>query len=604
MFKEFSGNIILKLIKKGGPEPIFNAGVIAGEGEAAQTLLTDTDGRVDFTYSTPPALLSFNPTTDKRPYSICNIRISAPGINDIKVIGCQVFPKITTILSCEVTPCKEGVPMKKQTIRMPVHRLWALNPNNIDSGIYWGDFSTKSTGSIKASVSNNIKNKLNEIPEFLVVHAGKANEEAINKAIIFSEYIKNIASGMLYPTWPEASLQANILAMITLAKNRLYTNFYRSQGYDFDIAAEQNGFMRFFEGRMLFEPICRITDELLNCYIVKNENDEPLCTKFCDGIRVPYGGLSQWGSNAMALKGDSRDDILRHYYDEDIQIKVCETTASDSFSEEIQKGSVNPRVKIIQQKLNRIALRYPSIPLIRDAEGSFGAYTESAVKAYQRLFKLPVNGILDSLTWNSIIFVCNTINKYTEKLKNYAKNYAFESLKVLVYGDTGNDVLKLQHTINSLSRKLGGRCIIPVCINGNFDDKTRESITAFQKLKKIPLSGVADKNTRRLLLEECGDFLTANCSAVSPKKEYPGLPVAMGSEGENVIYIQNAVNAVKALITGESELIVDGLFDEKTQKSLSDIQTLFGLTSDGVVEENTWNALSNEYFQKGITAEG
>jgi len=600
LVKGCSGNIILRLTKGGEPEPIFNAGVIIGEGEKEQTLLTDTDGRVDFTYYAPQATLSLNPLSEKRPYSICDIRISASGINDIRIIGCQVFDDVSTILNCEVTTHREGTPVKKQTTRIPVHRLWALNPKNNDSGIFWGDISTNSKSYFKI-IDMSRKSHLEELPEYIVVHCGKANEEAINKTVSFSEYIKNVASGVLYPTWPEAALQANILALISLAKNRLYTNYYRSLGYGFDIAAEQDGFLRFCEGRMHFEPICRIVGELLNCYIVKNGYKEPLCTKLCDGVRVPLGGLSQWGSVTMAQKGNSRDEILMQYYGDNIQIKMSEPTHKEIFLESLQKGCISSKVKMIQRILNRVALFYPTIPFIRDAEGSFGSLTEAAVKAYQRFFKLPMNGIIDRLTWDSIVYVNNSINKYAEFTGRQKVIY---DDKVLIYGDMGNEVVKLQHSINSLSRKLGEKCIPKVNINGRFDDRTRNSVTFYQKYKKIPLSGVADKNTRKFINDECCDFIATGGCTTSEKKKYPGYPVVRGSEGEDVIYIQNAINAIKTLITGKPELVIDGVFGEKTYKALIDIQTIFGLNPDGVVEDNTWVMLECECPQTGTSAVG
>lgn len=265
-----------------------------------------------------------------------------------------------------------------------------------------------------------------------------------------------------------------------------------------------------------------------------------------------------------------------------------------------KKRYIQPEPADLRQRLNRIAAHYPALPFIRDADGQLADSVGAAVKAYKCVFGLPVTGVTDSLTWRSIVFVCNVLKKYAEPVKKNEERWSEVPYKVQVYGDKGSEVLRLQHYLNTFIRIFGGRRISPVNANGNFDDMTMDCVTAFQKLKKLPLTGVADKDTWLELIKACDGFRATG----NTKKEYPGAPVVKGSRGDSVVFVQNALNAIKSVISGKSDIISDGICGEKTQNEIKEIQTLFGFRPDGVVEEKLWRALSREYSCIGFSADG
>ena len=270
---------------------------------------------------------------------------------------------------------------------------------------------------------------------------------------------------------------------------------------------------------------------------------------------------------------------------------------SGVFPGELRKGGVREEIRELQQRLNYIAVSYPALPVI-NTDGFFSNETVAAVKAYQDLFGLPVSGVCDKATWQSITYVCGVLNKYAAPPKKGENRWSDNPCRALVFGDNGCEVLRLQHHLNALSRDLGEKRISPVTANGRFDEKTRDGVTAFQRLKRLPKTGVADKKTLKLLNGDVESFYSGD------KKEYPGKPICIGSEGEDVVHVQNAVNAIKRAVSGRAELLADGMFGEKTKKAVAEVQELFGLPDDGIVDKKSWMAVTFEASQQGTRAEG
>lgn len=219
------------------------------------------------------------------------------------------------------------------------------------------------------------------IPEYITVHLGLPNEAAENVTLPFTAYIKNVASSEVYPTWPENALRANILAQISVALNRIYTEHYRSRGYDFDITSTTRYDQAFVPGRSTFENIDRLVDDIFNNYIVRQGNVEPLYAQFCDGVRTQCAGLSQWGSVELAEQGLTPYEILQHYFGENIDI-VSNAPMGDGLpsypGRPLERGSVGEDVRTIQQQLNRIRKNYPAIPPITEVSNVFDEETENA----------------------------------------------------------------------------------------------------------------------------------------------------------------------------------------------------------------------------------
>ena len=243
------------------------------------------------------------------------------------------------------------------------------------------------------------------IPETITVHLGPPDSNAPNVTVPFTDYIKNVASSEIYPTWPENALRANIYAIISFALNRVYTEWYRSRGYDFDITNSTQFDQAFVPDREFFENISLIVDDIFNDYVVRQGNIQPLFTAFCNGTTSTCAGLSQWGTVSLAEQGLSPYSILQNYYGNDINIVE---DAPVGFTEEsypgvpLRVGDSGNNVQIIQTQLNRIRQNYPAIPQIQQANGIFGIDTENAVRKFQEIFNLSVTGEVDKSTWYKI----------------------------------------------------------------------------------------------------------------------------------------------------------------------------------------------------------
>lgn len=288
------------------------------------------------------------------------------------------------------------------------------------------------------------------IPENITVHLGSPDSAAPNVTVPFADYIKNVASSEIYPTWPESAIRANILAEISYALNRVYTEYYRSRGYDFDITNSTALDQSYVEGRDIFDNISRIVDEIFFTYISRQGSVEPLFAAYCDGDKVICEGLSQWGSVALANQGLSPYEILQNYYGEDINLitdAAIEGAAESYPGRTLRLGSEGNDVLFIQRRLNRIAQNYPSIPQITNPIGIFNTQTDDAVREFQRIFELTPDGVVGRATWYKILRIYNAVKKLSDlqsegvSLAEVTK-YFDETLAV---GSTGQGVRELQY---------------------------------------------------------------------------------------------------------------------------------------------------------------
>ncbi|MGN0463161.1 MAG: peptidoglycan-binding protein, partial [Acutalibacteraceae bacterium] len=254
------------------------------------------------------------------------------------------------------------------------------------------------------------------VPETITVHLGKPNENAPNVTVPFVDYIKNVASSEIYPTWPESAIRANIYAQISIALNRIFTEYYRSRGYDFDITNSTQYDQAFVYGRDYFSNISEIVDNIFNSYVVRQGTVNPYFTEYCDGINVTCPGLSQWGTVELANRGYSPYEILQYYYGDDINIEQADVGGNvESYpGKPLSLGSVGEEVKIIQQELNRISRNYPLIPRIAEANGYFEADTQNAVRVFQQIFDLTPDGIVGKATWYQIKRIYNAVKRTSE----------------------------------------------------------------------------------------------------------------------------------------------------------------------------------------------
>lgn len=335
------------------------------------------------------------------------------------------------------------------------------------------------------------------IPQDITVHLGAPNANANNVTLSFSDYVKNVASSEIYPTWNESALRANILAITSFALNRVYTEFYRSRGYDFDITNSTAFDQAFINGRAYFDTISTLVDELFNDYLRRPGFVEPLAAKFCNGTTVTCEGLSQWGSQNLAQQGYNSDQILKSYYGNietvlNAPIRGIRTSYPGT---PLRVGSTGPNVVIVQTSLNRIAQSYPAIPKIPTIDGIYGNRTEAAVRALQQIFGLNVDGIVGPATWYQIVRLYTAVNSLSELRSQGQQFYAIEwsPPKGLELGDTGDKVKFLQYMLAVMSEYIPE--IPAVNVDGIYGPATRSAVLAAQRRFRLPETGTVGEST-------------------------------------------------------------------------------------------------------------
>lgn len=342
------------------------------------------------------------------------------------------------------------------------------------------------------------------IPETITVHLGPPNTAAANVTVPFNEYIKNVASSEIYPTWSESALRANILAILSFVLNRVYTEYYRSRGYDFDITNSTAIDQAFVPGRSYFENISQLVDELFDSYIRRQSFIEPLAAKFCNGTTVTCEGLSQWGSEELARQGYNSIDILRYYYGDDIEIVTGTPIRGilESYpGTPLRSGSTGPFVTQIQSALNRISQNYPAIPKIDPVDGIFGPQTESAVRQFQEIFSLTPDGIIGPATWYQIIRIFVAVTRLAELQSQGQQQYYISTYPTdLSLGATGEYVRRVQYMLSVLSKFIPS--LPAVTETGTYDTATRDAVRAFQLYEGLPVTGTVNAQTWDAIYEQ------------------------------------------------------------------------------------------------------
>ena len=335
------------------------------------------------------------------------------------------------------------------------------------------------------------------VPQQITVHLGPPSSNAPNVTVDFADYVKNVASSEIYPTWNESALRANILAIVSFALNRVYTEFYRSRGYDFDITSSTAYDQFFVNGRSYFENVSRLVDELFNDYLRRPGFVEPLAAKFCNGTTVTCEGLSQWGSQNLALQGYNSTQILQSYYGnvETVLNAPIRGITSSYPGTPLRPGSTGPNVVVLQVALNRIAQSYPAIPKIPASDGIFGPRTEATVRAFQQVFGLTPDGIVGPATWNSVVRLYTAVTRLAELRSQGQQFYAinWSPPNTLQVGNSGDKVRQLQYMLAVMSSYIPG--IPPVAVDGIYGPATRAAVLASQRRFGLPETGVVDART-------------------------------------------------------------------------------------------------------------
>ena len=335
------------------------------------------------------------------------------------------------------------------------------------------------------------------VPQNITVHLGAPDSNATNVTVPFADYVKNVASSEIYPTWEPSALHANINAIVSFALNRVYTEFYRSRGYDFDITNNTAYDQAVVNGRSYFENISQIVDELFNDYLRRPGFVEPLAAKFCNGTTVTCQGLSQWGSQNLARQGLNSTQILRNYYGnvELVNDAPIRGITGSYPGTPLRRGSTGPNVVVIQTSLNRIAQNYPAIPKIPTVDGIFGSRTEASVRAFQQIFGLTADGIVGKATWYELVRLYTAVTRLSELRSQGQRFYAIDWSypNGLGPGDRGNKVRHLQYMLSLLSEYIDQ--IPPISIDGIYGADTENAVRAAQAWFGLPTTGVVDSST-------------------------------------------------------------------------------------------------------------
>lgn len=438
------------------------------------------------------------------------------------------------------------------------------------------------------------------IPETITVHLGRPEQNARNVTLPFLDYVANVASSEIYPTWPENAIRANIYAQVSFVLNRIYTEYYRSRGYDFDITNSTSIDQSFVEGRDIFENIKELAGQLFNDYIVRQGNVEPLLAAYCDGREVTCEGLSQWGTVELAEQGMTPYEILTYYYGDDIDLVQNAPTAGTTESAPVvplRLGSVNDDVRVLQLRLNRISANYPSIPKILLVDGIFGSDTEAAVRRFQEIFGLAADGVVGKSTWYYIRRIYNAVKRLNEldsegvTVEEVTQQYP----GVLREGDASLGVANLQYYLNYLSGFYN--TVPPVTIDGVFGATTRAAVIDAQNTFGLVADGIVGEQTWDAIYDAYlgivstipREYIEGN---VVP---FPGVVLRLGSDSEDVRLLQQYLNYIARSFTSIPTVDVTGYFGPRTREAVIAFQEQFELPVNGTVGAITWNAITDIY---------
>lgn len=458
-------------------------------GNTVYALTTDENGETEaMPLETVDKRFSLNQYYSGTPYVNYSVLAQAAGFNSALISDIPIFDGETAVLPIALIPMQE---MQRSASRTEI---------NIGEPAVAMQEQRNQEGSVTAPyVLRQVV-----IPNPITVHLGAPSASAANVQVSFPDYVKNVASSEIYPTWPEAALTANIYAIITFALNRVYTEWYRSRGYGFDITNSPAYDQYFVYGRPIYESIGRIVDRIFNEYVRRQGQNAPYFTSFCNGTTVSCQGMSQWGTVTLANRGLTPLEILRSYYPNDIEIvetNIITGVISSYPGTPLKVGSSGLDVQTIQTYLNRVRRNYPAIPAITDEAGTFGDSTKNAVTRFQSIFGLSPDGIVGKSTWYKLSSLYTAVTRLSE-LDSEGNTLGIGTVppsSVLRQGSRGPDVITLQYLLNVIAEYYPG---IPAPTqDGIFGSGTQQSVVAFQRAMQLTPDGMVGPLTWRTLYE-------------------------------------------------------------------------------------------------------
>ena len=404
------GGLKVTVMTADGTRPVENALVkISYTGESGQTIeevRTDSSGQTPvLDVKTPPLEYSMKPS-EQQPYAEYTVQVEAEGFENSEIAGIQVLPSVRA-----EQPVRIAFQANASFERLVIgpHTLWGEYPPKIEEA------EVKPLGESGEIVLSRVV-----IPEYVVVHDGPVNDTTAQDYYVrYKDYIKNVASSEIYATWPDDTIRANVLAIMSFTLNRVYTEWYRNKGKDFTITSSTAYDHKWIRGRNIFDSISRIVDELFENYLSRPDVRQPILTQYCDGRQVQCkdrGWMTQWGSKSLGDRGYSPIEILRYFYGNDIYINVAEGISGIPLSwpgYDLNIGATGNKVRQIQEQLNVIAEAYPAIPKV-GVDGIYGEQTKAAVRKFQNIFGLSETGITDYSTWYKIQEIYVAVSRIAE----------------------------------------------------------------------------------------------------------------------------------------------------------------------------------------------
>ncbi len=463
--------------------------ILGEQGESLYDLVTDENGETrKVPLETLDKRFSQNQYYAGLPYRSYNVLGQKEGFDGSYVAQIPIYEGETAVLPLML------VPMEQRQTRPGQSRIFVGKP-----AVAMPEPREQEGGGEEPRILRQVV-----IPNPITVHLGAPGSYASNVQVSFPDYVKNVASSEIYPTWPEASLRANIYAIITFALNRIYTEWYRSRGYDYDITNSTAYDQNFVYGRPIYDSISKVADEIFNEYVRRQGQNVPYFTSFCNGSTVSCQGMSQWGTVTLAENGYTPLQILRNYYPDDVEIAEAEAIANVPSSypgTALRVGSTGLDVQTVQTYLNRIRRNYPAIPAITDPEGTFGESTKAAVTKFQSVFGLAADGIVGKSTWYKISSLYTAVSRLAE-LDSEGISLGIGTVPpsaVLRQGSRGQDVITLQYLLDVISEYYP---TVPApAQDGIFGGGTLQAVTAFQRAVQLAPDGIVGPATWKKLYE-------------------------------------------------------------------------------------------------------
>ena len=465
-------------------EPLILGPFVPNENGESEEILLDTIDKE----------LSLKPISLVVPYKTYNAIILSNKYENVFIKNFQIFNDVVSI---------QGIRMRAKIKGKDEFKIVDIPPN----GLLQSPVEQKTVENMPITNPNPKVLTKPIVPRYITIHLGSPKVYARDIKVLFTDYIKNVASSEIYPTWPENAIRANIIAQISFTLNRIYTEWYRSRGYNFDITNSTAYDHYFVEGRNIFENISRIVDGIFNDYISRIEFLEPLLAQYCNGTTVTCEGLSQWGTVDYANAGLIPFEILEKYYGSNIEIRdgiIVDDNIGSYKGVLLRRGSSGNDVRVIQNQLNRIRQNYPGIPQISKDEIDtkyFGNTTESAVKTFQKVFSLLSDGIVGKNTWYKISQIYVGVKKLAELESEGEANSMIPPYPgyYIKYGSKGEIVKNIQTSIHVISSKYPS--IPSLDVDGAFGSKTKAAIKAFQKYFGLASDGIVGPKTWEKLYE-------------------------------------------------------------------------------------------------------